>query len=676
VAGDRFVNIGRRALPLSIFLLLHLCLPACRPTSSTLETVTPSPSLSASRTPAARLPTPTSLTLTKTPKPVATLQPQSTQPPTPTTEPTPTPLALQAPTVNGITFEFDPTLGDTVYADTLSMGVVSYTRFAFAPDGDCREVGCVRVYPVQEYEEAFPNRPLPPLGAATILRAQTQPLGFQDGAGTRSIKMYGQNVFWANNADIVYEYQGFTDDEQHYVLVTLPIDASILLSTSDPKENANEGAIPVPSPLPDDFSQLDTTIHEYNQEVERQLDLLAAADFTPSLDMLDALVTSLRIESPTGTSGPGSFSMVALIPPELLGEVTELRADPDGTLWVFATYGYALLRDGHWTVQPSERGQILIGVDNTRRMWFFIEEDGSKIYAWGDGPKYTLADVGWLPVLNPAGLEGRGVLTDANGWVWLVTDRDVRAFDGAEWMVFSPADMDMTPPPDADIATLFTLELLGEPGQIWVGECDSGGPGPVGGAGARWFDGRAWQGTDSPVASGCVTAIQEDSLGRVWVGVDADLWRYAPAIDDWTRFAPPQPPEGHHFRCVTEIALDPAGEPWPLFPVCDGASCGGGKVRYRLQDGAWTQIGGISHAVPETLVFDGAGTPWLVGGGVYRVEANRQVEPPVALLAVQAVTVDADGRVWVAGWQVGIIGVQPATDVALWVLEPPDTSTD
>ena len=594
--------------------------------------------------------------------------------PTPAVAPTPTSRAIQVATVshNGITFSFDPVLGDAVHAHVLSRGVVSYTRLIFAPYGDCREVGCVEVYPVQEYREAFPDWPLPPVGAAPILRAQTQRLGFQNGTGTRSIRMYGQNVFWANNADLVYDYQGFTDDERYYVFVTLPIDAPILLTTANPEENTNDGALPVPTALPDDRAQRDSNIQAYNREVARQVDLLAAADFAPSLGVLDALVTSLRIEPPAVTpSKTGSFRLVAPIPPELLGAVTQLRADSDGTLWVVTTRGYALWSDGRWTVQPAGRGHSLIGVDDTGRMWFFVEQDGSRIYASGGESGQTLveADAGWLPVPNPAGLEGRGVLTDANGWVWLVTDRDVRAFDGAEWTVSSREDMGMAPPADAEFSALFTLELIGQPGRIWVGECDWGGPGPMGGGGARWFDGQAWRGADSPVASGCVAAIREDSLGRVWVGLDTDLWRCDLVADEWTRFAPPQPPEGAHFRTITHIALDPTGEPWPLFPACGGGSCVDGAVRYRLQGGAWAQIGGIGQVKPEMLVFDGAGTPWLAGGGVYRIEANRPVEPPVALLATQAIAVDGDGRVWVAGWQVGIIGVQPATDMALWVLE-------
>ena len=240
---------------------------------------------------------------TETRAPTATLTSQPTQAPTetaqPTLEPTPEGLALQGPVVahNGIAFEFASNLGDTVYASSPSEYVDGYTRFAFAPAGYCREIGCVEVFEVKAYEDAFPGRPLPPVGAATILRAQSQPLEFQGGSGTRSVKMYGQDIYWANNDAIVYEYRGLTEDGQYYVLVTFPLDAPILLSSFDPEQNTNEGALPVPFPLPTDPVERDTAIREYNQEVERQLDLLVAEDFVPDLGLLDALVNSIRIEA-------------------------------------------------------------------------------------------------------------------------------------------------------------------------------------------------------------------------------------------------------------------------------------------------------------------------------------------------------------------------------------------
>ncbi|MFQ5410480.1 MAG: hypothetical protein ACE5FI_18890, partial [Anaerolineales bacterium] len=99
-----------------------------------------------------------------------------------------------------------------------------------------------------------------------------------------------------------------------------------------------------------------------------------------------------------------------------------------------------------------------------------------------------------------------------------------------------------------------------------------------------------------------------------------------------------------------DLALDPSDDPWPLFALCGGASCGVADVRYHLHAGAWAQIGEPSDA-PQILAFDGAGTPWLFTADkiVYRIADNQLLLPLVVEPDVAAVAVDPAGRVWVAG---------------------------
>jgi hypothetical protein len=474
--------------------------------------------------------------------------------------------------------------------------------------------------------------------------------------------MYGQDVYWANNEDLVYGFEGFTDDRAYYVSVVIPTDAPVLLSTSDPTENTNASALPVPEGLPSDGSELNGIIGTYNLEAARHLDLLDAADFEPSLGTLDKLVASLRIEAPeTGGMDAARLRLIGPVP-SLLGEVTRLRAGPDASLQVLGAGGYLVWREGHWSMQLLDRALVLVGVDDSERMWLIDAEDGSKLYTWDGGPDYALEDAGWVPVPGPLSLQGRGTLTGAAGRVWLATDQDVRSFDGERWSTFSRQDLGMLAPADQDVEGTFTLELAGDADQVWVGECDWGGPGPRGGGGARWFDGDRWRGADSPVASGCVLAIGEDRMGRVWVGVDSELWRYDPDVDDWDHVAPPQPPTGYRFMSIADLALDPASEPWPLFPLCSGASCVIADTRYHLYNGEWRQIGEPSSD-PQSLAFDGHGTPWLfLGGRLYGIQDNRLVDTAAVDLFPEALTVDSAGWVWVAGRQ-------PGEGSGLWVLE-------
>jgi len=82
-----------------------------------------------------------------------------------------------------------------------------------------------------------------------------------------------------------------------------------------------------------------------------------------------------------------------------------------------------------------------------------------------------------------------------------------------------------------------------------MGECDWDGPGLVGGCGARWYDEHTWHGADLPVASGCMTVIEEDRFGRIWLGVDDTPcdencmlpWRHQDQSLAWLATLPPLP---------------------------------------------------------------------------------------------------------------------------------------
>ncbi len=332
---------------LIILSLLGLGGLACHLAAGSSGTRVPSPSPSGSETlvisrqPTLSTGTPTRIvTATRevsihsplTPSPTFTVE--MTPKPTHAIAPTPTQLVLQGPVIsyNGISFTLAPALGDKVFImDTASDSHADVT-FSLMPGGHCRDVGCVTVYPVASYREEVlfgddiidgltsaiaeqSNSYFPVLMAHILLRAQTQFLRFQNGMGMRALVIKGQDTVWANNASIVYEFHGLTDDGQYYVVVTFPIDAPILLSTHDPAENVNEAAIPVPE-LPGDDGQLGAVMRTYNEEVQRQLDVLDSANFKPDLGLLDALVDSLlvmpSIEPSSVTTGDVGFLHVEI----------------------------------------------------------------------------------------------------------------------------------------------------------------------------------------------------------------------------------------------------------------------------------------------------------------------------------------------------------------------------
>jgi hypothetical protein len=301
----------RHFLFLSLVALIAI---ACISTEVQVAT-TVSPTGTAVSSKATVSPTMVVPTNTATASPTATRTPTPTSAPTATSQATLTPAEgrLEGPDVSyhGISFTVDPVLGDAVFADTASDSP-GYAQFSFAPDGWCRAVGCVIVHPVASYREEIlfgddvvddlrsaietqSNSYFPVLMAHILLRAQTQHVWFQSGMGIRAVVMKGQDLFFANNESLQYEFHGLTDDGKYYVEVMFPVAAPILLNAFDPAENTNEAAIPVPE-LPADDGQTGAMMRAYNEEAERQLDALDSSSFTPDLGALDALVNSLLIE--------------------------------------------------------------------------------------------------------------------------------------------------------------------------------------------------------------------------------------------------------------------------------------------------------------------------------------------------------------------------------------------
>ena len=364
------------------------------------------------------------------------------------------------------------------------------------------------------------------------------------------------------------------------------------------------------------------------------------------------------------------FRPVTPLEDVLPGDFERLHASPDGALWLITDQSIAKLVDTTWSIYLTGFAGELVGIDASERVWV-VSEDASEISAW-DGASWMDygVDAGWLPIV----LEDEWYLdtgwgqSDGAARFWLATSQDVRVFDGERWTVFTPEDMGMGEVGDEAQWATFALQVSQSTGDVWVGECDWCGPGPFGGQGARWFDGQVWRGADSPVGSGCVTVIEEDSAGRIWLGVDEILWRYDPASGNWTQFTPPEPPvEWTRFGFAHAIALDQSDDPWPAMVLC-GASCYGKIVLYHIHDGVWIQIGealefyGVEP--PHQLVTGADGQLWLFWeGGIYRVAGD--VIEPVTNLYVQFVAVDATGRVW-------FVARDGGRDV-LWVL---NTRTD
>lgn len=367
----------------------------------------------------------------------------------------------------------------------------------------------------------------------------------------------------------------------------------------------------------------------------------------------------------------GPFRKVALVDPELIVDWMPLKFELllDGGLRLTTDAGYATFRDGAWDTHLLTLSLGILGVDANDRVWSFASE--SVIGYQSGGGQFTPASNGWLPVEDWTSLRRHGVVSDAQGQVWVVTGEDVRVFDGEKWTTYTQEAMGMPPMSDEDFGVEFTLTYVESRQQMWVGRCDWGGPGPGGGGGVRWFDGQAWRGSQTQVAGGCVTAIAADAEGRVWIGQDhGGVWLFDQTTGNWRQHDLPEPEEMRKGYPIFLI-LDPSGDPWLLSGLCGGASCDARRALYHFQDGDWAEVAGLSgysegqlyNVLAPPLLFDGAGTPWFFFGGMaFRIEDDRLVEPPDAELYTWTGDTDTAGQLW-------LIAQSKENSPALWVLE-------
>ena len=353
---------------------------------------------------------------------------------------------------------------------------------------------------------------------------------------------------------------------------------------------------------------------------------------------------------PTVTPLPGPLHLVGSIAELLPGGSARLYGAPDGALWLATDQSVVRLVDGVWNTFLADYTGSLAGIDAAGRA-LVVSEDGSTISAW-DGVSWTTwgAADGWSPLADGWHV-GHGQ-SDGVGHFWLDTSQDVRLLADQHWTVFTAADMGMGEVGALDLTPVFTIMGRRDGAGVWVTECDWGGPGPFGGQGVRWYDGQTWHGADSVVASGCANAVASDDAGYIWLGVEADLWRYDPVSDEWARFPLPaeQRAGGTRPGVITSINPDPAGDLWVTFLLCGGASCSTYAL-YHWHGNAWTQEIAEGWVDADALFADAAGARWLVWDSVYRLGAgNLELTYP---LLVRFATVDATGRLWLVASTAG-----------------------
>ena len=129
----------------------------------------------------------------------------------------------------------------------------------------------------------FPDKlpHLPIFNAEQLFHAQDKKVDFGSGKGVRYITQYSQSFVQINNNELFYTFQGLTSDGKYYVAANLPIDTPLIDTMtapnfSDPNFTGEQYAI-------------------YLDGVARTLSSLAAAFYSPSIEVYDQLILSIVI---------------------------------------------------------------------------------------------------------------------------------------------------------------------------------------------------------------------------------------------------------------------------------------------------------------------------------------------------------------------------------------------
>lgn len=266
-----------------------------------------------------------------------------------------------------------------------------------------------------------------------------------------------------------------------------------------------------------------------------------------------------------------------------LSDVTGLREDRFGTLWVGASTGLARFDGLAWRAYTPTDGLAgtmvsALAIDGSGNVWTGTDNGVSRY----DGES-------WTPFVD-AGLGAYGaqaVLEDRTGAVWAATaGGGVAHYDRSVWTSVTAAST------GGGLASNLVSALVQDStGSIWFGTS----------AGASRFDGTSWRKftTADGLIGNNVSAIARDSSGGVWFGTTTGLSRFDGAT--WSSF--------------TSASGLPANRVRSLLVATDGSLwCGTSAGVGHLQGTTWTSYStadGLAGPNVYAILQDRAGTMWF-----------------------------------------------------------------
>jgi hypothetical protein len=254
---------------------------------------------------------------TPAPPPAAADVSDSTPAPAPA-EPTPEPTLAPDVDYQGIQFSYDDALAGYVNMEVVpGRGSGETAEWDYTPDyvqftfgdyllPDTFHEARIIIVPVEGYKAVntfggqvidelagvLAGRPALPAGelpflplwnAGALIQSNAAFLDFQNGSGVRYLTQHGQAHWPINNHDLFYTFQGLTADGRYFVSAILPISHPQLQATGDDIPGG-------------DYAAFGDNFLGYVADIKNLLEGQAGESFTPSLEMLDAVMESLLVD--------------------------------------------------------------------------------------------------------------------------------------------------------------------------------------------------------------------------------------------------------------------------------------------------------------------------------------------------------------------------------------------
>jgi hypothetical protein len=223
---------------------------------------------------------------------------------------------------------------------------------------------------------------LPLHNASQVFHSQVAYLAFANGAGVRYVTAFSQEASPVTNQQLIYTFQGLTEDGRYYVAAFFPVTTAVLPDT-----------IQV-----DDWEAFSVNYATYVAETKAALNDLTPHDFAPDFSLLDAVVASLQVEPDVELRG----AETAVFPDErVLSAPTGVYQVYDSDNGLYRLYRVEMdgrsqqVAEQRYNILPAPDAAHAVYLDDNRRLWLVDLADGSErqlaegtdlswLHLWGD----------------------------------------------------------------------------------------------------------------------------------------------------------------------------------------------------------------------------------------------------------------------------------------------------